>query len=707
MAESPYAGWIYDPSRERKRIMRFATDTGGTFTDLVVEDDAGAIRLYKASTTPSDPVQGVLEALALAADDYGDDLSTFLGRGELFIHGTTHAINAIITGRTARTALLVTRGHGDIMVFREGGRVEPFNHTVPFPRAFVPRALTFEVEERIVSDGKVLTPLDEASVRTLIVELRKAQVEAVAICLLWATINPQHELRLKEMLAAELPDVPVSLSHEVNPTLREFRRASSTAIDASLKPIMSRYMGGLNQRLRDAGFKGEVMVLTSSGGMMAGEEVARHPVRVINSGPSMAPIAGRRYAALEQPGRSVIVADTGGTTYDISLVRDGRVPMTRELWIGERMRGHLVGYPSVDVKSVGAGGGSIARVDAGGLLHVGPTSAGSTPGPVCYGRGGEEPTVTDAAVTLGYVDPDFFLGGAMHLDAQAAKRAVEERVAKPLRLPVELAAWHILQLATQNMVKAIMDITVAQGIDPAKSILIGGGGAAGLNSVFIARRLGCDTLVIPETGAALSAAGALMSDLVSEHSASVFLSTANFDFAKAKTAIASLTAACGRFASTAGARALDTEVQLLAEARYENQVWDIDVPVPETRLETPADVRSFRSAFDAAHEQIFTIRDEGSAVEIVGLRAMVRCRLRASADVRLARAAANDDRPALRPAYFAQEGWAATRVHFLDALEEDVRQQGPAIIESDFTSVVVDPGATFRRTASGNLVIHP
>ena len=348
--------------------MRFATDTGGTFTDLVVENDAGAIRLYKAQTVPGDPVQGVVDALTLAAIDNGVDLATLLGRGELFIHGTTHAINAIITGRTAKTALLVTRGHPDIMVFREGGRTEPFNHAVAFPKPFIPRSLTFEVDERILSDGSVHTVLDEVAARGLIGELRDAQVEAVAVCLLWSTINPAHEIRLAALLAEYLPSVPVSLSHVVNPTLREFRRASATAIDASLKPIMSRYMGGLNDRLRQAGYAGEVMVLTSSGGMMAGEDVAHHPIRVINSGPSMAPIAGRHYAKLDQRGQSAIVADTGGTTYDISLVRDDHVPMTRELWIGERFRGHLVGYPSVDVKSVGAGGGSIARVDAGGLL---------------------------------------------------------------------------------------------------------------------------------------------------------------------------------------------------------------------------------------------------------------------------------------------------------------------------------------------------
>jgi N-methylhydantoinase A len=311
--------------------MRFATDTGGTFTDLVVEDDHGRISMYKASTVPSDPAAGVLAALTLAAEDRGLSLQELLALGDTFIHGTTHAINAIITGRTAKTALIVTKGHRDILTFREGGRIEPFNHTVAYPKPYVPRALTYEAPERIIYNGEILEPLDEPAVIGVIEQIKAEKAEAVAVCLLWSTINPKHEDRIAALLAEHMPGIPFSLSHEVNPTLREFRRASSAAIDASLQPLMSNYLGGLTARLKDAGFSGEVMVLTSGGGMMSAEDVSAAPVRVINSGPSMAPIAGRYYADCDFTGRNAIVADTGGTTYDISLVRDGRVPMTREL----------------------------------------------------------------------------------------------------------------------------------------------------------------------------------------------------------------------------------------------------------------------------------------------------------------------------------------------------------------------------------------
>lgn len=687
--------------------MRFASDTGGTFTDLVVEDDDGRITMYKSPTIPGDPVQGVLGALALAAADRGLALADMLGRADMFIHGTTHAINAIITGNVARTALLVTQGHRDMLVFREGGRVEPFNHSVPFPKPYIPRALTFEVPERILHDGSVHRALDEEAVVETLQRLADQKVEAVAVCLLWATINPAHEIRVGELIARHLPGVPYTLAHEVNPTLREFRRASSAAIDASLKPLMGRYLGGLTDRMRDAGFAGDIMVLTSGGGMVASADVAQAPIKVINSGPSMAPISGRHYAAMEGEADNVIVADTGGTTYDISLVRGGTVPMTRELWIGQPLLGHLVGYPSVEVKSVGAGGGSIAHVDAGGLLRVGPQSAGATPGPVCYGRGGTMPSVTDAAVALGYVDPDFFLGGKIALDRPAAIAAIRERIADPLNLPVDEACWRIIELATENMVQAIADITVAQGIDPATATLIGGGGAAGLNSTFIARRLGCRSLIIPETGAALSAAGAMMSQLVGEYAASLFTTTARFDDRRISEAIDDLAARCRRFAQQPSAKGVAATTSFIAEARYEGQVWDIDVPFDAEALCAEGGLAAFRADFDALHEQIFAVRDEASHVEIIGLRATVRCDIRPDRAFRLDGGHGEIGTAQRRPVYFHGHGRVEAPVLRLEAVATNVEHHGPAIIESAFTTIVVDPPARFRRTAAGSIVITP
>jgi N-methylhydantoinase A len=685
--------------------MRLATDTGGTFTDLVVENDDGTIGLFKASTVPSDPVKGVLDALALAADNYGESLPAFLGRADSFIHGTTHAINAIITGNTAKTALFVTDGHRDILTLREGGRADPFDHADPYPKPYIPRALTFGLPGRILQDGSILEPLDEAAIIEAIEAIKSADVRAVAVCLLWSIINPAHELRVGELLAQHAPDLYITLSHQLNPTPREYRRACSAAIDASLKPIMTRYIAGLKNRLAEAGFKGRALILTSHGGMLDADEVARTPVQVINSGPSVAPVAGCHYAQAEGA-TTAIVADTGGTTYDVGLIRDGSTPITREMWIGKPLNGHLVGFPAVDMKSVGAGGGSIAWVDAGGLLHVGPQSAGAAPGPACYGRGGTRATVTDAALVLGFVDPDFFLGGALSLDVAAAWAAIERDVAIPLGFDAVRAAAAIIEVVTENMVQAIVDITVAQGVDPANAVLIGGGGAAGINSLYIARRLNVKKLLVPETGATLSAAGALLSDLTAEYAEVAFASTRNEDWSHVDDTLTRLTEKCEAFARGAGAGSVSTQICVVAEARYENQVWEIDVPVAEGKFADQTAIAAFRAAFDAEHKALFTVQDTRSAVEVVALRANVRCRLTHRGAFRLDSGAVALER-GVRIVNFPGHGPVETPVRRLDALPEGIEFAGPAILESPFTTVVIDSAARYVRQPSGSLVVFP
>lgn len=687
--------------------MRFAVDTGGTFTDLIVEDGEGNLRMFKSSTTPDNPIRGVLNALQVAADGLGMPRATLLGKGEMFIYGTTHAINAIITGNTARTALLTTLGHRDILTLREGGRIEPFNFTVPYPDPFVPRALTWEVPGRLMADGSERAALDEAAVLAIIAQLKEQKVEAVAVCLLWSIINPAHELRIAELLTEHLPGVPFSLSHQVNPAPREFRRASSVTIDASLKPMMRHYMRSLTDQLSNEGFKGRVVVVTSQGGVMDAQDVAEMPIHLINSGPSMAPVSGRYFAAADEQYDSAIIADTGGTTYDVSLVRRGHIPWTRDTWIGQPYRGTMTGFPSVDVKSVGAGGGSIAWVDEGGMLHVGPQSAGAKPGPACYGAGGSLPTVTDASMVLGYIDPEFFLGGSMKLDAAAAQLAIRKHVSQPLGLSLEEAASAIIRVATENMVQAILDITVNQGIDPTTAVLVGGGGAAGLNSVLIARRLDSPILLIPEVGAALSAAGAMMSNLTAQFRQTFFASSAKFDYAKVNAVLEKLEQSCREFNEGPGAGSFDHQIQLWAEARYPEQVWEIEVPLPTRRIESEADLQKLIAAFHRTHEEIFAIQDEDSEIEIVGWTATVSCRIRRKDGGSLVPPKNLKRIANARKVYFTGHGFVNAAVHRFEGIDPGEKIHGPAIIESSFTTVVLNPGAQAQRRASGSLSIIP
>ena len=681
--------------------MRLACDTGGTFTDLLVEEADGTWLMTKASTVPHDPILGVLAAVQKAADARACPLSEFLGRAELFIHGTTHALNAILTGNTASTALLTTRGHRDILLLREGGRAGPFAFDVPYPKPYVPRALTFEVTERIDATGAVRIELDEREVQATCTRLLELGVQAVAVCLLWSIVNPKHELQVAKLLAKHLPNVPVTLSHSISSALREYRRASAAAVDASLKPLMTKYLGLLAERLNAAGFKGQLLVSTSQGGMLPASSVAESPILSINSGPAMAPVAGRWYGANIDPTADVIVADSGGTTFDVSLVRDGRIPLTREAWIGGAHRGPMTGFPSVDVRSVGAGGGSIAWVDSGGLISVGPHSAGAWPGPACYGRGGTRPTISDAALILGILSSEYFLGGSMPLDHDAAVKAMSTHVAEPMGIAVEAAAAVVLRVATETMAQATLDLLTSQGVDPRKALLVMGGGAAGLNAVFIARRLGCRTLIIPEAGAALSATGAMLSDLKREVRTMQFQTTRAFDHSGAARAFADMVLECDRFAAGIGATA--STMTFSAEARYPDQVWELDLPLRNIEF-GPDAAELIETDFHRLHERLFEVSDVNSGVEIIGWAASVSCRSGPKNVPHLQLPPPRE--PGRRRVTFLDGTLAETTVYDYSWLEPGKRFRGPALIEMPLTTVLVDGNSSHFKRESSSLVVE-
>jgi len=685
--------------------MRLAVDTGGTFTDLVIED-GDALRLFKAPTTPANPADGVLDVLATAADALGLSRRGLLERADLLVHGTTTATNAIVTGRTARTAFLTTAGHPDVLVLREGGRIglPLFDHSIPFPKPYVPRALTFEVPERVAPDGEVVTPLDDSAIDGICDQLEARGVEAVAVCLLWSIVNPAHELRLEEKLSQRLPGVFISLSHRVNPSLREYRRASSTAIDVSLKPVMSAYLGQLEERLRDEGYQGRLLVVTSQGMMKDAGELAMTPIHAVKSGPAMAPVAAQHYVRRCGLGESAIVADTGGTTYDVALVRHGEIPETRETWIGRPYLGHMTGFPSVDISSVGAGGGSIARVDEGGLLHVGPQSTGALPGPACYGRGGHRATVTDAALVLGHIDPDYFLGGKMVLDVALARAAIDADVALPLGISTVAAAAAIMALATETMAGAIEDITVNQGIDPRDAVLIGGGGAAGLNSIAIARRLGCHTVLFPDGGAAISAVGGLLCPLSDDFSEFGVVGSHDFGRTQVNDVLARLDERCRTFLDHVSDD-VPSAIMFSVEARYAQQIWEIKIPLRVARFESDDDVAALLDDFHRVHGELFAFEDRAGEIEFVNWRARVSCDLRTAP---LGTISTERDGP---PSGATRTGWFAgtmtdVPVHGFDTLPEGAKFDGPAIIETALTTIVVEAETTFRRDESGSVVVE-
>jgi N-methylhydantoinase A len=685
---------------------RISVDTGGTFTDVVVADEQGVLHLAKAPTDVERAFQSIENALEQLAPELGLAVPDLLAQTDVFTYGTTRATNAIVEGRTARTAFFTTEGFPDVLLLREGGKLEPFRQ-LPYPPPYVPRYLTFEIVERIDSEGDVFVALDEGSVLEAIAEARRLEAEAVAVCLLWSTVNPVHELRVGELLEREWPGIPFTLSHQLNPIIREYRRASSTAIDASLKPLMQAYLREMESDLRQAGLQGHIFVATSFGGAWRPEEVVERPIYSVGSGPSMAPVAALTYADGEhaEQGGDLIVCDTGGTTFDVGLVSGGEINFTAETWLGGRWIGHITGIRAVDVKSIGAGGGSIVWIDPGGLLRVGPRSAGADPGPVCYGRGGTEPTITDAAVVLGWIDPEYFLGGRLPLDADAARAALERGVAEPLGMDVHEAAYAALTIASENIVGAIREITIAQGIDPREVTLVAGGGASGLNIVPIARELGCRHVLLPATAGALSACGALFADVVSEFSHSRYEETRSLDRGAVNAALDDVEARADSFlAGLSSLPVTSTKKDFFVEARYRAQVWELDVAIPR-RLETDEDVRTVEESFHATHERIFAVREPGQYLECLLWKA---------------RATAVLEKPALRPrevdasaaeeswadAYFKETGFRPVPRLYGAALPAGTRIEGPAVIREPTTTVVVYPGSAAVVTRLGNYLLE-
>ncbi|MCW2951929.1 MAG: hypothetical protein JWQ48_1099 [Conexibacter sp.] len=689
---------------------RISVDTGGTFTDVVVSDDDGELHIAKALTTYERAFDGVAAALAEVAGTLGLELRELLASTDGFTYGTTRSTNAIVEQKTARTAFFTTEGFPDILLMREGGKLDPFRQ-LPYPPPYVPRQHTWEIRERMDAEGTAFLPLEEASVVEAIAAAGAAGCAAIGVCLLWATANPAHELRVGELIAEHAPAMPFTLSHQLNPIVREYRRASSTVIDASLKPVMQTFLEELERDLRAAGLAGDLFISTSFGGAWRPAEVVARPIYSVGSGPSMAPVAAVTYGGVELAGEGgapvdMLVCDTGGTTFDVGLVSGGEVHYTSETWLGGRWTGHITGTRAVDVKSIGAGGGSIAWIDAGGLVHVGPQSAGADPGPACYGRGGTQPTITDAALLLGYLDGANFLGGRLALDRDAAERAFAP-FAQRLGMSLEAAADAALTIASENIVGAIREITISQGIDPREVAIVAGGGASGLNIVKIARELGVGRVLLPSTAGALSACGALYSDVIAEFSVSRYAETRALDLEEVDGALADAEAQADAFlADLSGVRTVAERKEFFVDARYRQQVWELTVPLPAARVRTAQDVAAIEDAFHAAHRRIFAVDEPGQYLECLVWKARATAELaKPSVAGRPIAADAGGAPVATAPAYFRETG--ALDVPRFDGarLPRGAVLDGPAVIREPTTTIVLPPGARATVTESGNYMI--
>lgn len=675
-------------------MKRMATDVGGTFTDIVwVDDETGEVRADKASTTPRDVVQGVLEATRktqVPAAQIGQ-----------FVHGSTVATNALIVMGGGHTGLITTKGFRDSLEIRRINRPDDHIYNIFWkkPAPLIPRSLRLEVTERLRYTGEVIEPVNRAEVVQAVESLQKANVDTIAICLLHSYANPAHEIEIRDIVRELWPDVYVSMSHEVAREIREYERASSTAIDAYVKKPVVSYLRRLQRSFADdIGVPNDPLIANSTGGVSTIDAIERAPIQMLASGPAGGAI-GAAYLSAVTDMPNLVTADVGGTSYDVSIVVEGKNVLRTE----HEILGYAAKVSSIDVRSVGAGGGSIASVDDGGMLHVGPASAGADPGPMCYGKGGTKPTVTDAAVVSGLIAPQRFAGGEISLDVERSRQGVSE-IAAGLGLGLDAAAEGILTVARNNMADVTRQVLVGQGYDPRDFALLGFGGGGGLFACDVARNLDIPTVVIPNHPAAFSAWGMLSADIVGSFARSYVQSIAEIDPAILQTLFGEMEAEARALMHEAAVPEDRITFERSVEARYEGQGHEVEVPMDGLALDDTIR-ETLARRFDERHHLRF-------GHEMPSGRETVTFRLRAFGEMQKL-----DINPIESGGEDASSAIKETRSVHLAGVRQDTgvydRSKlkagnviaGPAIVEEPAHVTVIFPGDTLRVDAFGNLVV--
>jgi N-methylhydantoinase A len=681
---------------------RVGVDVGGTFTDLICIGPSGEVILDKTPTTPDDQSTGVMNGLQQLADHFGLTLPDFCGQLEILVHGTTTADNTMIEMNGAPTGLLVTSGHRDEIELRRCHKEEIWDPNYPGPTPIARRRARIPISERMSFEGKIVQPLDEQAVRRGVQRLEKLGVRSIAVMYLFSFVNSEHERRTREIILEEFPDVDhISLSHEVMPRGPEFERVSTTLVNAYVAPRIASYTSNLQEKLRRAGYGGPLLIMQSTGGVMPPDYVARRAVTLLASGPTGG-VMGATLAARAAAAGDFVAVDMGGTSFDICLVRDGQ-PQIKTDW-NWRYR-YYIGLPMVDVQSVGAGGGSVARVRQGALL-VGPESAGSLPGPACYGRGGTRPTVTDADAMLGYLPVDGFAGGRMRLDIDAARTAIEQDIAEPLGIDATEAAWGIQRIVNANMANATRKVLAGHGADPRTLSLIAYGGNGAVHAAPIARELGISTILVPKVAPAFSALGVLVADYVVDLVRSYVTPLSQVDLGRVRDLMSDLLEEVDKELQPTGLSALEIERNLYAQMCYPGQNFDMSVPVPEGVSLSEAGLLDLAERFHDLHERDrgFCFRNQQPVLR--GVR--VGARGHTPKPDHYAETGtvtdASSAHKSTRPAFFG-DGFVDTAVYDGPALAATATVEGPALVEEPFTVVVVPPGASARLDSLGNYVV--
>ncbi len=678
-------------------------DIGGTFTDLVCVDEAGETTIVKTPSTPEDPSIAVLNALERAATELGLDYGSFLGDITRICHGTTVSTNTVLTWSGAKVGLLTTKGFRDILGIRFGIRETPYDYTVPKPRSLSRRYLRVPIEERVKWNGEELTPLNEDEVRAACRYLKEQGVEAVVVGFLWSFKNRAHENRAVEICREELPDVYICSSCDIQPEIREYWRLSTAVLSAYVGPNLSSYIHNLVKSLDTAGFKGELLITQSNAGVISPEIAIEQAVRTVLSGPASAPAAAA-YLASPMDIRNLLTVDMGGTSFDVCLIKDGQPATTLETAVGGVYHMRL---PMIDVHTIGAGGGSIAWLDKMNVLHVGPKSAGSFPGPACYGRGGTEPTSTDADLILGYLNPEFFNGGEMLLDMDLAEKAIKEKIAVPLGISVVEAAKAIRKIIDHNMSDAISTVSVERGEDPRKFTLVAAGGAGPVHVTDLANKLGIKQILVSRNSSIFCAMGSIIADLRHDFVTSVVTKTNTAELDVLNNAYMEMRDQGDQYLSREGIDEIDRYYEKSLDIRYKGQFHEVELPLPKGPV-NDAMRQYIVNEFHKKHEELYGYNDEVET-EIINLRRSCCARVVAPERRTLPHSSPDSRKFAKgkREVHFEEEfGFVPTTIFDGDQMLPGNIVEGPAIVEQKTTTVVVPPKGRLEVTSYGDYLLR-
>ena len=666
-------------------MYKIGIDVGGTFTDFVVAAEGGQPRFFKTQSTPDDPSIGVMTGLQEAAAAYGLSLDQLLGDTDLVIHGSTVATNTLVERKGAKVGLITTDGFRDLLEMREGLKEDRYNLRMTPAEPLAARYMRVGVPERVRANGLVERPLDEAALVENLEYLVQEGAEALAVCFLFSYLNPSHEQQAWENIRERFPDLYTSLSHEVIPQIKEFDRLSTTVINSYVGPVFSRYLSHLGKRFEAYPQLKDVLIMQSNGGVAPIDDSSRMAVRAILSGPAGGVSAAAHIGQLlEEP--KVIAFDMGGTSTDISLIENGVPHVTNEKFEA----GWKIAAPMIDIHTLGAGGGSIARVDEGGILHVGPESAGAEPGPACYGKGGVKPTVTDASLVLGHLDASNFLGGKASLDPAAAGQSLAEEVATPLNLSSVESAYGVYKVVCTTIAEGVRLMSVQRGIDPREFTIMGFGGASGLHASEVARQLQVAKVYIPASAPVLSAYGMLNTDIRYDFFRSHPVSLDRLDLDELRSILDELGAQGQDKLFAQGVPGEALEIHYSADMRYLDQIYEVTVPLPDPTQPDTEFLARLTSNFHQRYQELYSYNQQDQEVRLVTLRVAAVGKL-----PRIAQLDREGDENAVGPVgsrrvYLGE--WRDAPTYAADSLPAGAEIAGPAILESDFTTILVWPG---------------